>query len=165
LPVSDEAYQAALKMLGRRDYFRSELVERLGRKGFSDADIDGALARCDEIGLMDDDRLATRFVEFRAVSKGWGPRRLEAELRRRGVEKDLASAAARLVPEDLRRALDTAIRRAEVRARDGWWCLSERRARMVSSLIARGFEASDAIAAVDELAAAREKQHHALDDQ
>jgi regulatory protein len=165
LPVSDEAYQAALKMLGRRDYFRSELVERLGRKGFSDADIDGALARCDEIGLMDDDRLATRFVEFRAVSKGWGPRRLEAELRRRGVEKDLASAAARLVPEDLRRALDTAIRRAEVRARDGWWRLSERRARMVSSLIARGFEASDAIAAVDELAAAREKQHHALDDQ
>jgi hypothetical protein len=36
---------------------------------------------------------------------------------------------------------------------------------MVSSLLARGFEAADAIAAVSELAASRENDDHALDDQ
>jgi len=36
---------------------------------------------------------------------------------------------------------------------------------MVSSLITRGFEAEVAIAAVDDLAASRENQNNALDDQ
>jgi hypothetical protein len=36
---------------------------------------------------------------------------------------------------------------------------------MVSSLVTRGFDTEIAIAAVDELAASRENQQHALDDQ
>jgi len=46
-----------------------------------------------------------------------------------------------------------------------WWRDGQRRARMVSSLITRGFEADVAIAAVEELAASRENQRHGLDDQ
>ena len=59
----------------------------------------------------------------------------------------------------------TALKKLEVRAPDGWWRDSQRRARMVSSLIARGFETEVAIAAVDKLAASRENHNHALDDQ
>jgi regulatory protein len=163
--MADEAYAAALKMLSRRDYFKGELVERLGHKGFQPDEIERALQRCGELDLLDDERLAYRFVELRAATRGWGPRRLDAELRHRGVGEELASAASRLDSETLTEALQTALRRAELRAPEGWWRLPERRARMVSSLIARGFEATDAISAVNDLAAVRESTNHALDDQ
>jgi len=163
--VPDSAYQAALKILSRRDYFLAELRGRLVQKEFNADEVDDALRRCAELGLLDDERVARRFVELRAVSRGWGPRRLEAELRQRGVDKGLAAAAARLEPEDLGGALDSALRRTEIRAPNDWWRLPDRRARMISSLIARGFEASDAIDAVERLAAARERSDDALDDQ
>jgi regulatory protein len=163
--MSDEAYQAALKMLSRRDYFRVELENRLSQKGYRPEEIEHALERCARLNLVDDVRLAERFVEFRSTEKGWGPRRLVAELRRRGVAVEVAEETSRLDPDQLRAALETALRRAELRAPRGWWRLSERRARMVSSLIARGFDAESAIDAVDRLAAIREKQDHAIDDQ
>ncbi len=163
--MSDPAYAAALRLLGRRDYFRAELRERLIAKGCEPSEVEAALERCAGLGLIDDGRLAARFVELRAGTRGWGPRRLEAELRRRGVGRGLAERVSRLEGERASEAIATALRRSEVRAPDGWWRIPERRARMVSSLLARGFEASDAIAAVEELAAARESQHHAFDDE
>ncbi len=163
--MGNDAYQAALKLLSRRDYFHSELEVRLGQKGFHPDDIDSAIARCEELDLVDDERLAERFVEYRAIDRGWGPRRLAAELRRRGVPMSIADSASRVSPDVLEQALDVALRRTELRAPEVWWQLPERRARMVSSLIGRGFEADTAIAAVEKLAAAREKQHHAFDDQ
>jgi regulatory protein len=163
--MSDGAYQAALRILARRDHFRAELEGKLRQRGFASAEVDAALARCDALGLIDDEGLASRFAEVRATENGWGPRRIEAELRRRGVDRGTAEEAARVDRARLRAALTTALRRAELRAPAGWWRLSERRARMVSSLLARGFEAADAIAAVSELAASRENDDHALDDQ
>jgi SOS response regulatory protein OraA/RecX len=59
----------------------------------------------------------------------------------------------------------TALRKLEVRAPERWWRDSQRRARMISSLIARGFEADAAISAVTEMAASRENTADALDDQ
>jgi regulatory protein len=152
-------------MLGRRDHFRVELYKKLLRKSFSEEQIQSAIDRCSELGLLDDVSLARRFVEFRAAARGWGPRRLELELAKRGVERALAAEASRLDSTSLGEALATALRRTELRAREGWWRLPERRARMVSSLIARGFEPADAIAAVSELAKAREREKHAIDDQ
>ena len=163
--MSDDAYQAALKMLSRRDYFRVELEDRLARKGYQTEEIERAMDRCSHLNLVNDARLAERFVDFRSADRGWGPRRLVAELRRRGVAGELAEEASRLAPDQLQAALETAIRRTELRAPRRWWRLPERRARMVSSLIQRGFEAETAIEAVDRLAATREKQHHGNDDQ
>ena len=163
--MANPAYSAALRMLGRRDHFRVELQNKLLRKGFGEAEIRSAVDRCSELGLLDDSNLARRFVELRAATRGWGPRRLELELAKRGVDRTLAAEASRLDSASLGEALATALRRTELRSREGWWRLPERRARMVSSLIARGFEAADAIAAVSELATTRERENHASDDQ
>ena len=163
--MGDPAYGAALRYLGRRDHFRSELAEKLRRKGFEEDAVEAALDRCEGANLLDDERLAGRFAQIRSEANGWGPRRIEAELRRRGVARGIAEEAARLDPDRLRSALATALRRAQIRAPDGWWRVSARRARMVSSLIARGFAADDAIGAVDSLAESREKSDHAFDDE
>ncbi len=158
------AYRAALDLLARRDHFRRELERKLSRKDFSDADIEKALARCEQRGLLDDENTAARFVEVRAISRGWGPRRLEAELLERGVAREVAEAAARLSPDTAAQAMGAALRRLLSRAPAEWWRDGQRRARMVSSLIGRGFAADDAYAAISELAAERENDH-ATDEQ
>ena len=163
--MKNSAYDKALKLIARRDHFRAELVEKLRRKGFDDADISKALERLDELDLLDDERLAERFFEFRSVDRGWGSRRLTMELRRRGVDGHLAERVSRLDDDLHDRALETAVRRVEVHAKHGWWRLPERRARLISSLIARGFAADVAHGAISRLANERESSDDEIHDQ
>jgi regulatory protein len=158
-------YQIALDLLSRRDHFRRELVEKLRQRDIPEPEIRQAVTRCERLDLINDRRVAERFVEVRAADRGWGPHRLDAELRKRGIEAAEADRISRLSEELAAAAMRTALRKLEIRAPGGWWRDGQRRARMVSSLITRGFEAEVAIAAVDELAASRENQNHALDDQ
>ncbi len=162
---TQKAYVAALKALARRDFFREELRRKLSQRGHDDDAVEAALARCRELGYLDDTRIAARFVEVRAADRGWGPARVRAELRARGVGATTAESAARLSPSQHDRALKTALRKAEVRAAASWWRGGEGRFRMVSSLVRRGFEPGEARQAVDRLAAEREAQTHAEHDQ
>jgi regulatory protein len=159
------AYQTALDLLSRRDHFRRELDEKLRTRNFSATEIKDAIARCEDLDLLNDERVALRFVEVRAADRGWGPHRLAAELRQRGMPSGDADRLSDVSEELAVAAMRTALRKLEVRAPAEWWRDGQRRARMVSSLITRGFEAEVAIAAVDVLAASRENQSHALDDQ
>ena len=159
------AYQIALDLLSRRDHFRRELVEKLRTRGLPGDEIEAAIARCEELELINDRRVAERFVEVRAADRGWGPHRLAAELRQRGMSAEDSERLSDLPEELAAAAMQMALRKVEIRAPAGWWRDGQRRARMVSSLITRGFEAEVAIAAVDDLAASRENHNHALDDQ
>jgi len=138
---------------------------KLVRRGFPPDEIEAALDRVTSLGYLDDARTAARFVEVHAVRKGWGRRRLEQELRRRGAPSGVAAEAATLDPGTEAAALEAAVIRAEVRARPGWWRLPRERGRMVSSVVRRGFDAEDARRAVDRLAAERESRDHAPHDE
>jgi len=163
--LKNPAYDKALKLIARRDHFRAELADKLRRKSFEDADIEQALDRLDELDLLDDGALAKRFVEFRSINSGWGPHRLANELRRRGVDSHHAERASRLDDDHHSRALETAVRRVLVRAKDGWWRLPERRARLVKSLIARGFTTDVAFGAIGRAADERERSDDETHDQ
>ncbi len=158
------AYQTALDLLSRRDHFQRELVEKLRTRDFPANEIEDAIARLEELDLLNDERIAQRFIEVRAAERGWGPHRLAAELRKRGMSAGDADRLSDVSEELAAAAMHTAVRKLQVRAPARWWRDGQRRARMVSSLITRGFEAEVAIAAVDDLAASRE-MNHALDDQ
>ncbi len=159
------AFEKALELLAVREHFRAELEEKLVRRGFEQPEIETALERCERLGYLDDRRAAERFVEVHVVRKGWGRRRIEQELRRRGAPADVVAEAAAIPRKTELDALEVALRRAGARARPGWWRLPRERARMVSSLLRRGFDAEDARRAVDRLAAERESDHHARDDE
>jgi regulatory protein len=163
--ASRDAYQTALDLLSRRDHFRRELSDKLRHRDFPADQIEAAIARCKDLGLVNDERVAERFVEVRAATRGWGPNRLAAELQKRGVPRNDAERMARVSSELGEEALRTALRKLEVRAPERWWQDSQRRARMISSLIARGFSADVAISAVTEMSASRENNTDALDDQ
>lgn len=163
--MSDPAFAVALRLLARRDHFCAELAEKLRKREFADEEVDKALRRCVEEGYLDDERVARRFVERRATTKGWGPRRLRLELEKRGAPPDVAAAASDLGEAGEERALAVALQRAELRARSGWWRLHEARGRMISSLVNRGFATDVAVRAVDRLAAERERTDDAPDVQ
>lgn len=155
----------ALRILTRRDYFRRELAERLKKRDFSPEEIDWVIGRCEEMGYLDDARLARRFAELRAPVKGWGPTRIRMELTARGVDESTAERASHLDRIVFESALETAVRRAVIRARPGWWRTGEGRSRMISSLIRRGFDPSEARREVGRQCASREAADHATNDQ
>ncbi len=153
--MSDEVFAAALRLLARRDHFAAELAAKLARRGFPGDEVEHAAARGGRRGRLDDHRLAARFVELRRSDRGWGPHRLAAELRRRGLDPDLAAAAVRVADDDGGAALAAALDRLELRRSPGWWRLPAARARMLSSLVNRGFDVDDAVRAVADRAARR----------
>ena len=82
----DDPYELALKALGRREHTAFELAEWLRRRGVGEAGLSEALERlCDE-GALDDGRFARAYAEDKRELRSWGPDRISAELRRRGLE-------------------------------------------------------------------------------
>jgi len=98
-----DPWSVALALLARRDRSEGELAERLRRKGFAENAIAATLERCRELGYLDDGR----FARLRARSLMSNGRavggRLRAELKRQGIDEDLARAAAEEAEHDIDR--------------------------------------------------------------
>jgi regulatory protein len=148
-----DAIEDALRYLSYRPRSRFEVGRRLTRRGHAAPAREAAIARCEELGYVDDAAFALAFVRDRLRLRPRGPRRLVSELRARGVDPATAGEAVREVfaEEDVsegglmrrlaRRRL-RALRRLEpdtARRRLGDW------------LLRRGFEPSAVRALVDEL--------------
>ena len=114
-----------------------ELRARLRQKGFDQEVILAVIDRLQETSLQDDGRFAAQFAES-AQTRGMAGRRIQAELRARGVGKDLAAQAAVEDPEEeLARARDLAVRRV---GRMGEIPPEARVRRIVGLLARRGFD-------------------------
>lgn len=98
-PASVEAAKKrALWLLDKRDYSRAELLRKLTEKGFHDETAASALDRLEELGFVDDSRYAPIVVRHYAA-KGYGAKRVQQELQRRGIPKELWDAALGEMPE------------------------------------------------------------------
>ena len=85
------ALDAGLRLIARRAHSRHELRLKLGRRGYDRAEVEAAVARLLEMGLLDDGSFAAGHVRRRSTSVG--PLALSAELASRGVERSTAAAA------------------------------------------------------------------------
>jgi regulatory protein len=112
---SDALNRLALHYVGRyattsaklASYLRRKVLER-GWNESNPADFEAIVARCAELGYVDD----RAFAETRAASlgrRGYGARRIGAALQMAGIDRDLASE---MMPDD-----DAAARAADVYAR------------------------------------------------
>lgn len=73
------------EMLSRRDHATQEARIKLAAYGFRPQEIDAAVARAQDMRFLNDVRFASYFIEERK-RRGWGRRKIEVELRRRGVD-------------------------------------------------------------------------------
>lgn len=95
-----DALAAALRLLARRGRSEAELADRLRQKGFGEEAVTAVLARCRQLGYLDDARFARgRARELMRGGRAVGPRVL-ADLRQRGVAESTAFAALDEVEEE-----------------------------------------------------------------
>lgn len=92
-----QARDRALRLLAVRDRSRGELAARL-KSRFSEQIAERVVADLAAAGYLDDPGLARRLAERFAGERGYGPARIRAELRRRGLSA--ADAEAAVGPDD-----------------------------------------------------------------
>ena len=88
---SCRAFNAAVDLLSRRDHSAKELERKVARRSGSEF-ARGAVERLEELGYVNDERYARSLAAELYERRGMGKRRIEQELRERGVSRDIASA-------------------------------------------------------------------------
>jgi regulatory protein len=97
--VSSPCREAALKLLARTRRTRRDLERRLKEKDFDAATIAATLDRLVEVGLVDDVEFARAWLAGRWGRRPSGWRRLEQELRTKGVSQEDAAKAREILSE------------------------------------------------------------------
>lgn len=98
--LSRRAFNAAADLLDLRDYGSVELSRKLVTKGHRKEYADAAVARLQELGLVDDTRYAVGMAEYLSSRKGYSPKRVISELISRGISREIASIAAESIDKD-----------------------------------------------------------------
>lgn len=94
-----DPYGDAVRLLARREHSRAELQRKLERKGHETHAVDEALDRLAAQSYQSDARFVETFVRHR-VQQGYGPVRIAAELRERGVDAAMAEVGLTRVEAD-----------------------------------------------------------------
>ncbi len=105
LSAQNRARERALFLLSRRDYTKRELSEKL-RKAADRDTADTMAQRMEELGLVDDEKLAERYAREYCFVRHYPKRRAEQKLREKGVNREIAAAAVEKIgADDLQAAL------------------------------------------------------------
>ncbi len=133
-------FDRALAMLAVRAYAVRELRMGLLRKKEPEPLVEAAVARLVTLGALNDEVFARQFVRTR-VSR-LGLRRIQSELGRRGVSRELAAAAIAEVREEERVDPDEALDRIAARKLKSMTKLDAptKRRRLYGFLARRGYE-------------------------
>jgi regulatory protein len=92
-PGRQDPWPVALRILARQDRSCADLRQRLLKRGFEPDRIEPVLTRCQELGYLDDRRYAGQVARSLMTSGRAVGRRLEQELKKRGVDPETAAQA------------------------------------------------------------------------
>jgi regulatory protein len=95
-----KVYDRALNMLAFRARSSAELARALVRKGEEKEHVDRAVVRLQEQGLLDDSAFAQSFTRAKVLGANQSRRRVQQELFRKGVARDVSDAAIETVFEE-----------------------------------------------------------------
>lgn len=142
----------ALRQLTAAPRSRAQLEDAMARKDVPPEVAARVLDRFTEVGLVDDVAYAEMLVRTRHSERGLARRALEQELRRKGIEPEVAAVALEQVDEEDERA--AAHRLAEKKARSTRGLDPQVRRRRLAGMLARkGFSGGVAMRAIDEVLA------------
>ena len=146
-------YDRALETLARRSRSTRDLERWLADRGFSSAEIGPALGRLTTLGVLDDLAFARGFAQTRMVGRGFGWRRVAAELGRHGVASGIVATVLSELSERRGGGEEEALLAAAERRAKALQKLAPdvARRRLVGWLVRRGFAPGEAGAAVRRL--------------
>ena len=90
----------ALRLLTGAARSRAQLSDAMARKDVPEAIAEKVLDRFTEVGLIDDEEFARMLVRTRHAERGLSRRAIAVELRRKGIDDELAGAALEEVDSD-----------------------------------------------------------------
>ena len=93
LSREEQARNLCLRLLTARARTRAELEGQLAKRGYPYDVSKRVLDRLTQVGLIDDADFAEQWVRSRRANAGKGKRALAAELRTKGVDNDVITAA------------------------------------------------------------------------
>jgi regulatory protein len=139
------ALEVSYRYLNPRERTEAEVRRHLSSRGFEPAAIDAALAVICDQGYLDDTRFARMFAEDKRELEQWGSERIEQALIARGIDRELAAAAANDQPPEAeasraRELLERRFGSPPIYARD--------RERALGVLLRKGFDSELALEAV-----------------
>ena len=100
IEAADAAKQVLLRRLSNAPRTRKELAKDLKDKDISDEVANVALDRFEEVGLINDQALASNYVSSQHERKGLGKNALRQQLRAKGVSDDVAMEAISQISDD-----------------------------------------------------------------
>ncbi|OXM61727.1 regulatory protein RecX [Amycolatopsis vastitatis] len=110
-----KAKEICFDLLAARPRTQEELRQTLHRKGFDEETCETLLGKLDRAGLVNDEEFAQLWVKSRHANQGLSRTALVAELRRKGVDGEVAAQAA----EEVDRESEEQMARELVRKRLG----------------------------------------------
>lgn len=96
---SRRAFNKAVDLLSRRDHSSGELLLKLRQKGFSQG-AQEAIEKLQEYGYIDDLRFAESYASELQRLKGFGKRRIEQELYKKGVSREIIAQVTEEIETD-----------------------------------------------------------------
>ena len=118
-----QAYALAKKVvydrLAERQRSRADLAQALAKRRVPAEVADAVLDRCEAAGLVDDTAFAQEWVRARHGAKGLAPRALAQELRKHGIDDELAAEALSQIDGDSQRAAAVALVERKLRSMGG----------------------------------------------
>jgi regulatory protein len=99
----EQARNLCLRLLTARARTRAELAGQLAKRGYPEDVSERVLDRLTDVGLLDDADFAEQWVRSRRVNAGKGKRALAAELRTKGVDNEVITAALAGIDADAER--------------------------------------------------------------
>ena len=138
-------YDRALNMLALRARSANELRRSLIRKGEPTDQVEVAVERLLRAGFLDDASFARQFARSRVLGAGFSRHRLHVELARRGVEREVASAAIDEIFADERVDEAGTLERVAKKKLETLARLDQRtqRRRLYAYLARRGYDSDD----------------------
>lgn len=100
----EQAHNLCLRLLTARARTRAELAGQLAKRGYPDDVSALVLDRLTDVGLVDDADFAEQWVRSRQRNAGKGKRALTAELRTKGVDNEVITAALADIDADAERS-------------------------------------------------------------
>ncbi len=128
-----------LRLLTARARTRAELAGQLARRGYPDDVAGRVLDRLASAGLIDDAAFAEQWVRSRHRYAGRGRRALAAELRRKGVDDEVAAEALGEVDAAAERVRAEELVRKRLRREDLDGDRTKVARRLVAMLARRGY--------------------------
>jgi regulatory protein len=132
----------ALRLLGRRDHSRAELVAKLNQRGFEAQPIAQAIFECERLRYLDDARFCSNYAAY-LRRKGYGLLRIVPMLEKKGLADALVTITVgehlnhSNQVDDCRRVLDK-----KMRMEEHWGTHITARARLYRYLLNRGFSST-----------------------